>query len=64
MSPTLPLTAALSPLADEQGVDLTPFALREQAFNDMLASARKFDGSYELAKARFEAAAIFDGETK
>lgn len=55
MSPTLPLTAALSPLAAEHGLDLTPFALREQAFNDMLASARKFDGSYEEARARFEA---------
>lgn len=55
MNAALPLTAALSPLAAEQGLDLTPFALREQAYADMLASARKFDGSYEEAKARFEA---------
>lgn len=49
----LPMTSALLPFAD--GFDLTPFAYREQAFNDMLASARKFDGSFEEAKARFDA---------
>ena len=56
MSPTLPMTAALSPLATKQGHDLTPLARAEHAFNDMLSSVRKFDGSYEEAKARFDAA--------
>lgn len=42
----------LTPFAS--GFDLTPLASREQAFNDMIANARKFDGSYEAAKARFD----------
>ena len=58
MKQTLAMTAALSPLAHEHVVDLTPLAMREMAFNDMLASARKFDGSYEAAKARFDQAHV------
>ncbi len=50
----LVLTSKLSLLAAQLGFDLTPLASREQAFADMIANARKFDGSYEAAKARFE----------
>ncbi len=48
----LSMIDVLTPFAS--GFDLTPLAIREQAFADMIANARKFDGSYEAAKARFE----------
>ena len=41
-------------------VDLTSLARQEQAFHDMLATARNFDGSYEAARDRFRAAITKD----
>lgn len=58
MSPgSLPLTAALSAEAKALGVehDLTRFSLREQAFSELCAAMFKDDGSFEAAKARFDA---------
>lgn len=59
MSPgDLGMTAALSATARALGVDhdLTPFALRERAFNDMIAAATDPDETrWNEAKARFEA---------
>lgn len=54
----LPLTAGLSAMASRLHVDhdLTPFAMREQAFNDMMkAAVANDDGAWEEAKARFGA---------
>lgn len=55
---SLPATQTLDTLAQKWGIeiDLTPLARQEIAFAEMLASAGKFDGSYEAAKARFDAA--------
>jgi hypothetical protein len=51
------MTDALSPLAAEHGVDLTPLARSEMAFNDMLAAALAHDdAAWDRAKARFEEA--------
>lgn len=56
MSPTLPLTASLSQMAAEQGVDLTPLATAELAFNEMLQAAiARDDAAFESARVRFEA---------
>lgn len=53
---TLPMTEALSPLATRFGVDLTPFAKREQAYADMLSAAlNRDDDAWAKAKARFHA---------
>lgn len=56
----LPMTGALSDLAAKAGVEfsdeMAPLARSEMAFNDMLANAGKFDGSFEEAQARFHAA--------
>lgn len=54
----LPLTAALSPLAEMTDHDLTRFAMREAAFNDMLANALRGGPAYDEAKARFDALAM------
>lgn len=60
MSPgKLPMTAGLASLAHGLGVDhdLTPFAVREQAFNEMVAAAVSGDDqAWDDAKARFDAA--------
>jgi hypothetical protein len=55
---TLTATGAADSLARKWGIeaDLTPLARQEQAFNDMVANARKFDGSFEAARDRFQAA--------
>lgn len=55
---TLPMTCTADSLARKWGVsvDLAPLARQEQAFNDMMANARNFDGSYEAARERFQAA--------
>ena len=56
MSPgALPLTEALSPLAAEQGVDLTRFASAEIAFEQMCKAVLAHDDeTFFAAKARFD----------
>lgn len=42
MSPSLPMTAALAPLAKEQGVDLTQLAKAEIEFERKLADLKQW----------------------
>ena len=52
---SMPLTAALSPLAAKYGRDLTSFALLEMAWRDKLQAAlNRDDDAYGEASKRFD----------